>query len=61
MANKGATVRVLVRKGNLDESLGARDMYPVFQEDTKNIVFEVPEDEAEEAAHRLRGLIDISE
>lgn len=64
MPNKGLTTRVLVSKNNLtlnEEGRVARREYPVFQEDTENVVFVVPEEDAEEVAQRLGGLVSMND
>ncbi len=64
MTEKVLTTRVLVSKSNLtlnEEGRIARREYPIFQEDTENVVFTVPEEDAEEIARKLNGLIDLSE
>ena len=60
MAEK--TTRVLVSKGSsgLNES-DARNQYKVFEENKERVIFEVPEDEAEETARRLNGFVEMSE
>ena len=58
----GITVRVLVPRGNLNEDTnGSRTGYTIFQEDRHQVIYEVPEEEAEEFVRRSRGLIDLSE
>ena len=54
--------RVLVPNESLDEDNGSRTgKYTVFQKQGKETIIEVDEDEAEEIARRLNGLVEISE